>query len=521
MKYLVNSREMKQYDRNTTEHFGIPGLVLMERAAAAFVDELHARRVDLTRVLIVCGTGNNGGDGLAIGRMLSLAGSCVDIVLAGSREHASEQNVKQQEILSAYGFELLSEIPDKAGYTTVIDALFGVGLSRNVEGNYAALIDRLNALKGWKAAVDIPSGISSDSGAVLGVSFRADLTVTFAYIKTGMALWPGNEYTGAVAVKDIGITDRSFLGMMPQATAYELSDLTLLPERRRHSNKGTYGKLLVAAGSVNMAGAAYLCAKAAYASGCGLVRILTPEENRTILQGLIPEAVLTTYRTDELARGITGCQENSVSAALTGRRHTNTADQSVIEAINWADAVVCGPGIGTSKAAEQLLELVISHALVPVLLDADALNLTAKNKNLLKKLPAHTVVTPHLGEMSRLTGVSVPEIQSRLMACAEEFSKNWGAVCVLKDEHTVTAVPNGRIYLNMSGNPGLATAGSGDVLSGVIGSLIAQGMEEAQAAPLGVYLHGLAGDRMAEQTGMAGMMASDLPEGIRLVLKDI
>lgn len=495
MKYLVNSREMKRYDSNTIEQLHMPGMVLMERAALSFVEELLKRSADLSKVLVVCGTGNNGGDGLAIARLLKQSGHEVDAVLVGNRDKASEQNRCQQQILKTHGYELLTELPEKNTYTAVIDAVFGVGLSRNIEGDYEALLTKMNALSGEKYAVDIASGVSADNGAVLGTAFRADVTVTFAYGKLGMYLFPGNEFSGKVIVTDIGIPEESWFGVKPQTAALEDADLARLPERKSHSNKGTYGKLLVIAGSVNMAGAACLCGKAAYRAGCGLVRIMTPEENRTILQSVLPEAVLNTYP-----------KEKPDIAQLT-------------EALQWADAVVSGPGIGTSEAAEQLLKAVLAQAEVPVLLDADALNLAAKDPSLLLHTHAKVIVTPHLGEMSRLTGNGISEIQTHLIEVAEAFARQYNVICVLKDEHTVTAVPEGQTYLNLSGNHGMATAGSGDVLSGIIGSLLAQGMSPEEAAPLGVFLHGKAGDAVREKTGCRSMTASDLTEGIRLVTK--
>ena len=295
MKYLVNSREMQKYDANTVSHFKVPGLLLMERAAITFVNELHKQKVDLSEVLIVCGSGNNGGDGLAIARLLFLEGHTVTVVFAGNKDHCSEQNRIQQDILNAYGVPVYTDLPEQIRPTTVIDALFGVGLSRDVTGTYADILCCMNTLPGEKVAVDIASGISADTGAVLGMAFRADITITFAFAKLGSILWPGNEYAGRVIVCDIGITKESWLGETPSVMALETKDLLLLPERKSHSNKGSYGKLLLIAGSVNMAGAAVLSAKAAYATGCGLVRVLTPEENRIILQSCVPEAVLTTY----------------------------------------------------------------------------------------------------------------------------------------------------------------------------------------------------------------------------------
>lgn len=493
MKYLVNSREMKLYDTNTTEQFHVPSIVLMERAAVSFVERLYKLGTNLTKILVVCGNGNNGGDGLAIARILKLAGHDVTVVLADAKGKMSEANRLQRQILTAYGQELLTEIPENCFYTVVIDAVFGVGLARSVEGIYAQILEQMNALSGEKIAVDIASGISADSGAVLGVAFTANLTVTFAYEKLGMRLWPGTDYSGKIYVEDIGIGEASWMERKPAVAAFEEDALAMLAERKAHSHKGTYGKLLVIAGSINMAGAAILSARAAYAAGCGLVKVVTPEENREILQNAVPEAILSTYPAKKPEK-----------AALT-------------EAIHWADAIVCGPGIGTSDAAGQLVKWVLQNAAVPVLFDADALNLIANDPTILFRPHTEMVVTPHLGEMSRLTGDSVAYIQNRLIEVAEEFARQYNVICVLKDARTVTSVPYSQTYLNLSGNAGMATAGSGDVLAGIIGSLLAQGMQAKWAAPFGVYIHGKAGDTIVERTGKRGLMASDLIEGLRML----
>lgn len=493
MRYLVNSHEMKNYDTNTIEQLHMPGMVLMERAALSFVEELKRLGADLSQVLIVCGTGNNGGDGLAIARLLRQMGHRTDAVLVGDRKKSSEQNLCQQKIMEAHHYEIIDSIPEEKEYTAVIDAVFGVGLSRNIEGEYEKLITRMNELSGEKYAVDIASGVSADNGAVLGIAFKADVTVTFAYGKVGMYLFPGNEYSGKVIVTEIGIREESWFGKKPAVAALEDGDLLWMPRRKNHSNKGSFGKLLVIAGSINMAGAACLCGKAAYATGCGLVRIITPEENRMILQTVLPEAVLTTYTEEK------------------------TDTDELTEAIKWADAIVAGPGIGKKKTAKKIINSVIKNASVPVLLDADALNLVAEDSSVLLHPHTEMIVTPHLGEMSRLTGEGISYIQAHLLEVAEEFSRQYNVICVLKDEHTVTSVPNEQTYLNFSGNNGMATAGSGDVLSGIIGSLLAQGMSPEKAAPFGVFLHGKAGDKMKEKIGSYGMMASDLIEGIRQV----
>lgn len=494
MKYLVNSREMRQYDNNTSEICKVPSLLLMEQAALAACEEIEKLVRKEEAILIVCGTGNNGGDGLAIGRILFLKGYTVDLLLLGDEKKATEQNKKQQEILNAYNVPVYKDIPAGKDYHLVVDAIFGVGLTRKIEGVYRNTIEELNKLSGYKVAIDIPSGVSADDGAVLGAAFYADKTITFAFDKVGLHLWPGNAVAGDVIVKEIGITERSFLERKPAVAALEETDLEQLAVRPSHSNKGTFGKLLIIAGSVNMAGAAVLAGKSAYSSGCGLVRILTPEENRVIIQTALPEAILTTY---------------SSKKAET---------ELIKEVLEWADVVLIGPGIGTGEVSEAVLKQVLKSVTVPVVMDADALNLVAKDVDILKKPHTEMIITPHLGEMSRLTGDSVAFLQTRLLDTARDFANTYNVTCVLKDERTITSVPYGTTYVNLSGNAGMATAGSGDVLAGIIGSLMAQGYSSENAAPLAVYLHGAAGDCMVKETGKAGLVASDLIQGIRRIL---
>jgi len=494
MKYLVNSNEMRQYDKNTSEVLKVPSLLLMEQAALGACEEVEKMLRKSDSILIACGVGNNGGDGLALARLLFLKGYSVYVLLVGDEYKATEQNEKQREILMSYGVSILREMPKNTSYSMIVDALFGVGLTRPIAGEYKTIIENLNNMPGIKVALDIPSGVSADNGHVLGIAFCADKTITFAFDKVGLHLWPGNEYTGEIIVKEIGITEHSFLGNRPMVAACEDVDLKPINIRPSHSNKGTFGRLLVIAGTVNMAGAAILTGKGAYASGCGLVRILTPEENRVIIQTSLPEAILSTYSINDLD------------------------EEAVKSVIAWADAVLIGPGLGTNNVAERILKLVLDYAKVPVVLDADALNILAKNMELLSLPHPEMIITPHMMEMSRLTGKSIEELQAEFLEAVRAFADTYHVTCVLKDERTATSIPESMTYLNLSGNAGMATAGSGDVLAGIIGSLMAQGYHSADAAPLAVYLHGVAGDCMVKETGKAGLVAADLVEGIRRIL---
>ena len=313
MEIITNSAEMKQCDTNTIAHYGVPSLVLMERAALGVLEEIEGRGLLGRPALVICGLGNNGGDGLAIARLLHLSGSPVTVLIADKEEKMSAETKQQYEILTRYGIAVVHELkelpaaqelpsasgrpaaePSESCFRLVVDALFGIGLGREIQGTYRKWLEYANGLNACRLAVDIPSGINAGDGQLMGCAFLADLTVTFAYRKLGHLLYPGSRYCGEVVVKDIGITKESWLGASPSCLAYGREELALLPRRPAYSNKGTFGKVLVIAGKKNMAGAAVFSAQAALASGCGLVKVFTAEENRVIVQQLIPEAILET-----------------------------------------------------------------------------------------------------------------------------------------------------------------------------------------------------------------------------------
>ncbi len=505
MEILVTGSQMKQCDKNNIETFGMPSLVLMERAALGVAEEIEGYFAGQGRerersALIACGHGNNGGDGLAIGRILWQRGYKTTILMPQGNGKLSEETKVQKEILSKYGIAITDAMPSQE-FGVIVDALFGIGLTRELQGVYREYIEGMNRKTGLKVAVDIPSGIHADTGAVMGIGFRADVTVAFAYAKLGLLLYPGAEYAGRVLVKEIGISRHSFLGEQPSVFALGTEDIGLIPARAPYSNKGTFGKVLTIAGQKNMAGAAFLSGMASYVTGAGMVRVFTEEANREILQALLPEAILTTYGG---AGNQPGQEEN--------------LEKQLEEALSWATVAAAGPGLGTGKRARRLIKHLLKKAEIPVVLDADGLNLAAESPEWLKEAKAPVIVTPHLGEMARLTGSSIPKIQQGLLQEARAFAAEYHVVCVLKDARTVTALPDGRAYVNTSGNHGMATAGSGDVLSGVLAGLIAQGMEPGQAAPVGVYLHGAAADRQAAEAGAYGMAARDILGGIRSVL---
>ena len=492
MKRVVNSREMKQCDESTIRHFGIPSLVLMERAALGVAACAVKNMPPAGAVLVVCGNGNNGADGLAAARLLHQQGMRVCVVQTEDNGKRTGENIQQRRILEAYGIQVLEDLPENRTFQCVIEALYGIGLTRPVTGKAAGWIRQINQMAGLKIAVDMPCGVSADDGSVYDPAFLADITVTFAYPKAGQLLYPGRGVCGTLRVEQIGITDESWQERRPSCYALERSDLErMLPRRPARSHKGSFGRLLVFAGSRDMAGAALFCAKAAYMAGCGLVKIITPQENRAILQGALPEAVLLSCMDADL--------------------------QTVAEAVQRADVIALGPGTGTGDAACRITGLILEQAEVPVVADADALNIIAKHPKLLQNA-GQMIITPHPGEMAGLTGKTVPQILDHLAGTALEFARRHQLTCVLKDAGTVTACADGTMYINTSGCSAMAKGGSGDVLTGLIAGLLAQGMSCEEAAALGVYLHGLAGEKAAAVRGSYGVLAGDIVNAVGSVM---
>lgn len=494
MQLWVNAAQMKAADQYTIQKLGVPSLELMEHAAQACVQVLEDEKVDLSHVCVVCGSGNNGGDGFAIARILQNNRYSVETFCVGNPEHYTEETQEQMHRLQECGGKITYGMPQEDSYSVVIDAVFGVGLSRKVEGRYRQVIEQMNRMRGTKFAVDIPSGLSATTGCILGCAFKADYTVTFQLKKIGLELSQGRTMAGRVIVPDIGIsTDSICEDQEIVRTAGKDIYRKMLPDRPEDSNKGTYGRLLVIAGSKGMAGAAYLNAHAAYMTGAGLVRIYTSSDNREILQTLLPEAVITTYE-----------EYNK---------------EELLSLLTWADGVCIGSGLGMSRLSEKILKTVIEYVKVPCLIDADGLNLLAENKNYLNQMAERRfVITPHMKEMSRLTGISVEELKADRIQILKDFSSRYRITCVLKDSRTLIASEEKGIRMNLTGNSAMAKAGSGDVLAGVISGWMVQGKEAEDAAELGTYIHGLSGDLAKFEKGVYSVMARDLIEYISKAL---
>ncbi len=501
---LLTADEMRELDRRTIEEIGIPGIVLMENAGRGAAELLCRRFAGLWPgpVLVLAGRGNNGGDGYVVARHLLGRGWRVRTVVLAEAARVSGDAATNLQALQRSGGEV-QFAPDSSRLARVlrqvkdsrlaVDALFGTGLSDSVEGHYAAAIDWLNATGLPVLSVDIPSGIDASSGRILGRAVRAAVTVAFARGKLGHLLYPGAGLCGELEVVDIGIPvpllaksgDRHLL--VDGAVA-----APLLPARPATGHKGTFGHLLVVAGSTGKAGAAAMTAEGGLRSGAGLVTVAAPASVQAALAVKLTEAM-----TEPLAEvdGALSLQ------ALEPLRRLGDGKQ----------ALALGPGLGLAEETRALVRRLLCECPLPLVLDADGLNAVAERPALLRERAAgSTILTPHPGEMARLTGRSVAEVEADRIGIARQFASRHRVVLVLKGARTVTALPDGRVRLNGSGNPGLASGGMGDVLTGLIGGLLAQGLAPAAAAVLGVYLHGRAADRLRVRFGEAGMVAGDV-----------
>ncbi len=494
MAVILRAAEMRAADEKEIAR-GTSSRTLMERAAQAALRVLKEHFVT-EKVLFVCGNGNNGGDGLAMARFFAEEGGNAAVCYAGAWRNGVPDTAKMS-VECARQFSLLPKsvcVCDTLsldGVSAVVDAIFGIGLSREIDGGIAVMIEKINASGIPVLAVDIPSGINADTGAICACAVRAAHTVSMAAYKFGHLLFPGTLLCGKVHLVDIGIPVPS-----DAARLLEESDLSRLLPRPQRAHKGTFGRVLVIGGSVGMSGAAYLAAKAAYRAGAGLVEIFAPAENRIIYQTQLPEALLTLYDPEAL-------DKNALRAAM-----------------ERADAIAIGMGLGDAPVVTQLLDTVLARAKVPVVVDADALNELARGGEIRARLAgckAPLILTPHLGEAARLLEQSIPQIATDPIRAAQQMARSFAAVCALKDART-TVTDGVHLSLNVKGNSGMATGGCGDVLAGVVAALLASGLPPFTAAELGVLTHAMAGDAAKEERGLHGLMAGDVIDALCRVL---
>ncbi len=511
---LLKAGEMAQIDRETIETVGIPGIVLMENASRG-VAEVVYRYVKGSSVLVVCGKGNNGGDGLAAARHLYNLGYEVTVVLTTQPENLKGDARQNYEIISKLPvpvhvidtserlielYELLKESE------IVIDALFGTGLSKPLQGFYADVVDLINRSNRTVVSVDIPSGLSADTGKVIGKHVVADYTVTFAYPKIAHVFPPACESCGKVFVTDISIPEDVPFLLGPERyllTADEV--LFTLPPREIMDHKYTFGHVAVIGGSVGKTGAPSMAAEAVLRTGAGLSTVIVPESLNQIFETKLTEVMSIPIKDD--GKGYFGIGEL----------------EPVLETVENGkfSAVVIGMGLGNNPDTYEFVREFVKECNLPMVIDADGINALSESPEILKLKEVPTILTPHIGEFSRISKKSKEEILSAPCEVALEFSQHFGVTLVLKSGRTVVATKEGKTYVNVIGNPGMATAGTGDVLSGVVGALLGMGIEEEDAAKFGVFLHSLAGDIAAEELTQESLKACDLIEKLPKAIKKI
>ncbi len=514
MKVLTSS-QMKEIDRKTIEEIGIPGPVLMENAGLQIVKAMQTRlsALDQEKIIVVAGKGNNGGDGLVVARHLFNLGCAPEVLLLSSKEdvrgdaalnlHVAERiGIKIKEIRSAREWRGGRTRLSKA--TVIIDAIFGTGLVQAAEGLYAAAINDINAAKAFKVSIDIPSGLSSDTFRLIGPCVKADLTVALAAPKVAHVFPPAEECVGELVIADISIPRSLFADERLKLELIEKE--TLRPyfrKRKRDSHKGSYGHLLIISGSLGKTGAAAMAGKSALKMGAGLVTVGTPASCLPIVARSMPELM-----TEPLAE----TPEKTISEEALPR---------VLDLLKDKDALMIGPGISTHPSTVQFLLKLIPRIKIPVVIDADGLNNLSAKPDLLRFLSGPAILTPHPGEFARLLRVSIEEVLDQRLELAPAFSKKHGVFLVLKGYRTLIATPDGHVFINPTGNPGMATAGSGDVLSGMIASEIIQEKDLPGAILAAVYVHGLAGDLAAAQLGEKFITAGNIINALPRALKEM
>ncbi len=512
---LATSAQMHEIDARTINETGIPGIVLMENAALRVVMEIEKSLVSLKdrRITVFAGKGNNGGDAFAVARHLFNNGSKVKVyTFADITQLTGDSGINYKAMLNT-GVECIQVKDDSrdeeieaqiADVDIIVDGMLGTGIKGEVRGVARNLIELINKSGRPVVAIDVPSGLDSDTGRVSGTCIKAAKTVTFGLLKTGLTVYPGKEYCGEVILADIGIPSNITESININVhTIDEEFAASLIPRRKKDSNKGSYGRVLVIGCSTGMTGAGCMAAGAALRSGAGLVYLGVPRSLAAVCSTMFHEPIILPFEDEEKGYFLPGCLE-----ALKAR-------------IEGCSAVALGPGMSLNEDTVNLVHNIIEYIDKPFVIDADGLNAVAKDISILKKLKAPVVITPHPGEMARLAGITIEQVQNNRIEIAREFACKWNTVTVLKGAATVVASPDGIIYINTTGNPGMATAGAGDVLTGLITGLMAQGAKALDAALAGVYLHGLAGDIQAKIIGEHGLTAGDILNEIPYAIKSI
>jgi NAD(P)H-hydrate epimerase len=501
---VLNGDQMREADRRTIQDIGVPSSVLMENAGRQVVSAMEAAFDGLpeARVAVLAGRGNNGGDGFVIARVLSQAGIDVQVYLVGTAADVRGDARLNLDILRRLGFDVI-EIRTSQDWELhgaavlrrdiVVDALFGTGLKTPLHGLSETIVQDLNASAVPVVAVDLPSGLSADDPAPIGPVVEASLTVTFGAPKLPLTLPPGEYVAGSVVVADIGIP----LGVIDDLPGPRIESVladdarALVKERARDAHKGAFGHVLIAAGSRGKTGAAHLGAVAALRSGAGLVTVATPSSCLPIVASMGAE-----YMTIALAELPDGTASRAAADIVIGKAH---------------DVIAIGPGIGTGPDQQAFVHALLERSTRPLVLDADALTVVSASPAVLRGTPDRPVIiTPHPGEMARLAGLTAADVQRQRLNISRDFATVHHVYVILKGYRTLVATPEGVVYINPTGNPGMATGGSGDVLTGMVAGWLAQGLGVTAACLLAVYLHGAAGDLAAAEFGEAAMTAGDI-----------
>lgn len=505
---------MRELDRLTIQKYGVPSLTLMERAGEGVARAILERfgRVAKRGVLVVAGKGNNGGDGLVVARLLKKKRiPCEVALLSQPGELSGDASEKLRAYLRTGGrlLEVTKKSPsllsEKLGrHGLLVDAILGTGLKENVEGFYAEVITMMNVSGLPVVAVDLPSGLDADTGQPLGAAIEAEMTVTFGFPKIGQVIYPGLCSVGELLVADIGIDPRAVEAVQPRTELLEGQEMGwLVPSREPDTHKGSYGHLLVMAGSRGKTGAAVLACRAAARVGSGLVTLAAPRSLNGIFASALVEAMTEPLKDNA---------EEEVEPL---------SDSDWRRLLDKKSALLFGPGIGLKDSGRNALRWLLRNLALPWVIDADGLSLLAGEMERLRNAKTPPVLTPHPGEMARLLGTENAAVNRDRVAVARAFAKEHRCYLVLKGARTVIAAPDGRVFINPTGNPGMASGGMGDVLSGMLGGLLAQGFEAAEALKLGIYLHGFVGDQVAKEKGEVGIIASDVIEGLPAGMKQL
>lgn len=511
MRPLLTAKEMREADRQTIQDFGIPGLILMENAGLEVAKEVERYLASSSDdfILILCGKGNNGGDGMVAARHLINRHVPVSAVLVGQSDDLKGDARIQYEILQkmhvpVHEIQSLTELEPFSEAGCMVDALFGTGISGPVTGLAGEVIAWINQSPAHVIAVDLPSGVNADTGACGGDCVRADATVTMAAMKRGLALPPGRDLAGEIIIADISAPEAVFESLPPAMVQVEVEDVRrMLPRRFPDGHKGTYGKIAVLAGSRGMTGAASLVSRATLRAGAGLTILGIPESLNPILE---------TQSAEVMTLPLSETSDGSLSMKALPK---------IEKLLDWADILVLGPGLSTNPDTGELVRHLVKSVALPLVVDADGLNNLAGHVRRLKSRKASTIITPHCGELARLLTDSLEAVCNDRPDALNRIVGETGCVCVLKGSPALVKRPGGPIYVNSTGNDGLATAGAGDVLTGIIGGLLAQNSPPIESAIAGVYVHGHAADLFASEYSKRALIAGDLidllPEALHLI----